>query len=277
MTEEEKKEFEEFLQWKAEKKKKEEEAKAQEEVKNLENTQDNKQKEEVGLWNQEFPKSSFQVEKNSISKQKTTSTQNNTQVEDSQKFEKIIIMLFAIILIVVAFLATCGKSVEKPAEKTPEEIAFSKQQDSIDKVEAAEYAKEKHRQDSIKRAERIELLKHTIRIKKAYISTPNSAGGVDATIIFKNVSNKTIKYFRWSGYPINAVGDPVSCTIRDYCESGGKATGPIKPGVTFGYGRCWECLWYNYSAKKLILTGAEIEYMDGSTISISKNELKYIR
>ena len=63
--------------------------------------------------------------------------------------------------------------------------------------------------DSIKKANRIDKVKHSIKIIKAYLSAPNSAGGVDAHFIWKNVSDKTIKYLTWSGYPINAVGDPV--------------------------------------------------------------------
>ena len=120
-------------------------------------------------------------------------------------------------------------------------------------------------------------VKHSVKILKAYLSSPNSAGGVDAHLVWKNVSKKTIKYLTWSGYPVNAVGDAVACEIRGRSESGGKVTGPIKPGTTYGYGYYWECLWYNYSAKKLVLTGINIEYMDGSTMRINKNELKYIR
>lgn len=70
---------------------------------------------------------------------------------------------------------------------------------------------------------------------------------------------------------------PVSCEVRGTLESGGKFTGPIKPGTTYGYGTYWDCLWYNYSAKKLVLTEINIEYMDGSSIHINKNELKYVR
>ena len=64
----------------------------------------------------------------------------------------------------------------------------------------------------------------------------------------EKMHNKTIKYLNWSGYPINAVGDPVSCEVRRTIEGGGKVTGPIKPGATYGYGTYWDCLWYNYSA-----------------------------
>lgn len=73
------------------------------------------------------------------------------------------------------------------------------------------------------------------------------------------------------------MGDPVSCEVRGTIEGGGTVTGPIKPGATDGYGTYWDCLWYNYSAKKLVLTDIYIEYMDDSSIHINSNELKYVR
>ena len=73
---------------------------------------------------------------------------------------------------------------------------------------------------------------------------------------------------------INAVGDPVSCTIRDYSEHGGRDTGPIRKGASGG--GSWDCVWYNWQAKKLILTKVEIEYMDGSALNIEGDELYLI-
>lgn len=262
MTEEEKKEFEEFLQWKAEKKKKEERAKAEQ--------SDVSTSEKITF-------SANHESKVDIDKKIAYSQENS---EESYSFySKVIAIIIGVVMIflIIVCIRTGNLTTGKTKKSTPEQVAFSKEQDSLAKVKELKLAQEKHRQDSIKRAARIELLKNTVRIKKAYLSSPNSAGGIDVTIVFKNVSNKTIKYFRWTGYPINAVGDPVSCTIRDYTESGGTATGPIKPGATYGYGKIWECVWYNYSAKKLILTEVNIEYMDGSSITIGKNELKYIR
>ena len=129
--------------------------------------------------------------------------------------------------------------------------------------------------DSIAKAERINAVKQTIRITSAYLGRPNSASGVDAYFYYRNLSEKTIKYLVWEGYPINAVGDRVSCEIRGYQDYRGKDTGPVKPGNSSG--GCWGCAWYNSTAKKLILTGIDIEYMDGSTFTIKENEMEYVR
>ena len=130
------------------------------------------------------------------------------------------------------------------------------------------------RKDSIRRAKRLKTIKNSIKITSYYLSSPNSASGVDANFYYKNLSDKTIKYLVWRGYPINAVGDPVSCTIRDYSEHGGRDTGPVRKGASGG--GSWDCVWYNWQAKKLILTKVEIEYMDGSTLNIEGDELYLI-
>lgn len=122
--------------------------------------------------------------------------------------------------------------------------------------------------------ERIKKLKKRIRITNAWLSSPNSAGGVDANVYYKNLSSKTIKYFEWSGYPINAVGDRVGCEIRGFDDFHGKDTGPVKPGHSGG--GCWSCAWYNYSARKLIITKVEITYMDGSSLKIKESDIPYI-
>lgn len=184
-------------------------------------------------------------------------------------------IVIATLLIILA--RRINKHNNSPATVAKENI---ENEDSIDASLAAQTETDEeaaYSLDSIRKADRIDQVKHSVKILKAYLSSPNSAGGVDAHLVWKNVSKKTIKYLTWSGYPINAVGDAVECEIRGVSESGGRVTGPIKPGTTYGYGKYWECLWYNYSAKKLVLTGIDIEYMDGSTMRINQNELKYIR
>lgn len=278
MTEEEKKEFEEFLEWKAEKKRKEEEdQKKQEEAEKQEKLDSpNPHVEE---------EKSEELDKKDDSSSKKIDSKGSE--EESSNFP-LPIKIIGILLVILFLFALIKNSIDQNSTSTNEsEIVYSKSENvssNVSKVDKekqksinAEKAAEKKKQDSIKRAERIDLLKHTIKIKKAYLSSPNSAGGVDAHFIWKNVSKKTVKYLNWSGYPINAVGDPVSCEVRRVTESGGMVTGPIKPGATYGYGTYWECLWYNYSAKKLVLTEINIEYMDGSYINISKDELKYVR
>ena len=249
MTEEEKKEFEEFLQWKAEKKQKEEEEEAERQAK---------------LVDQKcIAADQVRAEADIIDTPEPNNWENEKSKSDKLIQKGLFGLCIFILIALIALLATI--------DHTPKNEQVSATRENIQKDA------DSIRIDSIRKADRIDKVKHSIKIIKAYLSAPNSAGGVDAHLVWKNVSKKTIKYLTWSGYPINAVGDPVSCEIRRISESGGKVTGPIKPGATDGYDGCWECLWYNYSAKKLILTGIDIEYMDGSTMRINQNELKYIR
>lgn len=249
MTEEEKKEFEEFLQWKAEKKKKEE----------LEQSNANENLEQ---------------------KKEECSTHNNVNLNDKPhnsgsdvNFKPLLIgcgIIFVLILLLLISLNT-----SRIEEGNKQEMI----QDSLSTLEKEamdlQQAKEKAVKDSIQRIERIQALKKSVHITTARLSSPNSAGGCDATVYYKNISNKTIKYFDWTGYCINAVGDRVSCEIRGDDIYRGRDTGPVRPGKSSG-GQ-WDCIIYNWSARKLILTGVEIEYTDGSYLNISQDELKYIR
>lgn len=123
---------------------------------------------------------------------------------------------------------------------------------------------------------RILDLKNTIKIINVYTSEPNSASGVDIHTIWKNTSNKTIKYISFYWTPYNAVNDEVPCLIRGFKNWGGKVTGPIKPGQVYGYGRSWECLWYNNTIKRATLDKIEIEYMDGTSKIIEYYDIEYV-
>ena len=49
-------------------------------------------------------------------------------------------------------------------------------------------------------------------------------------------------------------------------------TGPLKPGrIDSGI---WECIIYDYSAKRLVVTGLTIVYMDGMKIKYNSEEVK---
>jgi hypothetical protein len=118
------------------------------------------------------------------------------------------------------------------------------------------------------------LVDSIIQITKASPETPNSVGGVDITIAGKNKSNKTIKYITFKVVPYNAVGDIVSCSIKDTKRFNGKITGPINSQETFsGY---WECAWYNYTIKSIVIEQIEIEYTDGSELIIRENQIPIV-
>ena len=167
-----------------------------------------------------------------------------------------------VVSMVLSLFASCTQSNNRNVND-PWVNERDQRQDSIERAE-----------DSIRQEERINLLKNSVKITKAWLSNPNSAGGVDANVYYKNLSDKTIKYFDWTGYPINAVGDRVGCEIRGYGEYRGRDTGPVKPKHTNG--GCWDCAWYNNTARKLVLTGIEITYMDGSSLTIQDDEISYV-
>ena len=125
-------------------------------------------------------------------------------------------------------------------------------------------------EDSLKVVE-LETFKKSIEIIKYYTSSPNSAGGVDCNIIWKNLSEKTVKYVRFTVVPYNEVNDRVKGE-HDYNGNGEKVaqvTGPVKSKQIYGNGNYWDCLWYNWTIDYMLIIGIEIEYLDGSVISTS--------
>ena len=123
---------------------------------------------------------------------------------------------------------------------------------------------------------KIDNFKKIIRIDNYYTCTPNCVGGVDFKIIFTNLSPKTIKYAHFKVVPYNAVGDIVSCSIKNDDVAYISVTGPIKQWSTHGYNWVWETVWYNSTITRSDLIEIEIEYMDGSEITIDKEYIPYV-
>ena len=113
-----------------------------------------------------------------------------------------------------------------------------------------------------------------IRIRRLWTSNPNSAGGVDLRVVWQNRSDKTVKYVSFSVEAYNGVGDPVTCSIRDYSEFSGRVTGPIRPGQWHGEGYSWENAWYNPSIVRGKLTNIRIEYTDGTTAEFAGDQAR---
>ena len=115
-----------------------------------------------------------------------------------------------------------------------------------------------------------EFYKDSIQIIKKYTSDPNSAGGVDLKIIWKNKSKRTIKYARFEVSAINAVDDEVYSEVEVYnTPKYAEVTGPIKPNQVHGYDTYWNCFWYNGTIQKCKIRSVELEYMDGSKIEFT--------
>lgn len=249
MTEEERKEFEEFLQWKADREKSQKSDEQSTEIKDNADTMDNNGNEPVSP---------------NVCDKKVEPQTDNSGLTGLI----VIVTIIAIFLLFIILIGTTGNNKQSEQTSFEDSIAVVADKPSSKPIFDA-------KKDSIERAERISKVKKTIKITSAYLGRPNSASGVDAYFYYKNLSDKTIKYLIWEGYPINAVGDRVDCEIRGYRSYRGRDTGPVKPGRSSG--GCWGCAWYNSTAKKLILTGIEIEYMDGSTFTIKEREIEYVR
>lgn len=135
-----------------------------------------------------------------------------------------------------------------------------------------------HKTDSIAhvtaKLEHIKTIKSTIRVTSCYLSAPNSASGCDANFYYVNKSGKTIKYLVFDASFKNAVGDLVTCDIRNDASFRGKDTGPVKDGRSSG--GTWDCVIYNWSAKKLVINSVDVEYMEGGNMTITGEDLKLI-
>ena len=111
-----------------------------------------------------------------------------------------------------------------------------------------------------------------LALSEARLHSPNSAGGCDYTIYYKNKSHKTIKYLYWTGDFYNDVEDRVYCEIRGSSSFTGKDTGPVATGEWNG--GTWDCVIYNWSASNVKLTNISVTYMDGSHASIGASDIK---
>ena len=106
-------------------------------------------------------------------------------------------------------------------------------------------------------------------------SAPNSAGGVDFEVSFTNSSEKTIKYITFYVTPYNAVSDPVASEIGGTVQAVLKGTGPFptSPRGREGlYELTWENVWYNKTIRLGQIDAVDIEYMDGSLISLTAQD-----
>lgn len=178
--------------------------------------------------------------------------------------------IYYLLLSLLVVFSSCESKAEKE-RKQQEAARIERKRFVNDSIKDETLKAAKAYQDSVKQAKHLKKVKNSIKITSYYLTSPNSANGVSAYFYYKNLSDKVIKYLVWTGYPINAVNDIVSCEIRGSSLFSGKDTGPVKKGGTGG--GYWDCAWYNYTAKKLVLEEINIEYMDGSTLCIKGDDL----
>ena len=123
------------------------------------------------------------------------------------------------------------------------------------------------------REKAIEEARNIIRVTKVDVSAPDSAGGVELYFNFINNSDKTIKYVYFAVTFYNSVGDEVSGkynygTINRCQDTGPFETGEGRTGTWWHWGD-----YYNWEIKSVKLVELSIEYMDGTTVTLTKDQV----
>lgn len=126
-----------------------------------------------------------------------------------------------------------------------------------------------------------------IRIENLRSVPPNSAGGVEVRLAWRNLSpTKTVKYATFEVVPYNAVDDSVESEIGGKILARLEDVGPVAPGKWSGVADGdsetasrfdtvdWENVWYNSTIVRVELRRVRIEYMDGSKVTIQGNALR---
>lgn len=220
-------------------------------------------------------------------------------------------------------------------EDTKAQTIAKQAQAEIDKIEAEKKAEEERKAaEAAKSME--ERIKDNIRIGGVVVDDINSADGVSIQILWRNESDKDIKYLRFSVTPYNAVGDKVSSSIGGRSTISCKITGPLPPSASLvntrllenefyylspansweyvsiyngtysysyydytsytsdGYSDFWkekyitksdminafqgskfDCVWYNNTITEIKINKVDIEYMDGTSFTVTEDEIKY--
>lgn len=103
---------------------------------------------------------------------------------------------------------------------------------------------------------------------------PNSAGGVNVEIVFKNISEQKLKYVFFDVVPYNNVDDMVECTVTGKSIRTIQITGPIKIDEKCPAVRTYKNVWWNSTIRRAEIVGIKVTYMDGSTESYDEQQSK---
>lgn len=115
--------------------------------------------------------------------------------------------------------------------------------------------------------ERISKVGSSILINSYDIDSINSAGGVDISIRFTNVSDKTIKYVKFDVIPYNRVYDITFSEIDGISKKTVTAVNFVKQYDT--YTANFKNVWYNDTISEIEITGIEIIYADNTKSYVS--------
>lgn len=113
---------------------------------------------------------------------------------------------------------------------------------------------------------------YPIKIDKLSVALPNGQGGRDLCIKWVNVSGKTIDKITFTTEAVNGMGKPAKCGRGGYSIYRASAIGPFDHGEGMDGSIVWESAWFNSTIEKANLIDVTIEYKDGKTEKIDKEE-----
>lgn len=111
----------------------------------------------------------------------------------------------------------------------------------------------------------MQIYHNGLYVSEKMMNGPDSAGGIDIQVHFKNNTNKIIKYVKFTFIAFNAVGDSVSCRVTNQSEKVGEFTGPLNPGAYSRSSLYYGKMFYDPSIVRVKVKKAVIEFMDGTT------------
>ena len=132
------------------------------------------------------------------------------------------------------------------------------------------------RQERIQRfspqADELKAMNLPLLIRTVNNERPNSAGGVNVSIHYYNISEAEIIYVRFRVVPYNRVNDVVNCTINRRSLVSLQSVGPHIPDYEsfenlIGRHGVWSNVWWNRSIDYILIDNIEVEFMDGTIIN----------
>lgn len=129
-------------------------------------------------------------------------------------------------------------------------------------------------QQSVKKETKEAIREKKLPLVVTHLDTasPNSVGGVDCTIVFRNLSDQKLKYVTFGVSAINAVGDHVKCEIRKSDLVNLKVTGPVSIDNFQPPINRWDNCWYNSSIREGRIVYIDVVFMDGTEKRYNKEE-----
>lgn len=108
----------------------------------------------------------------------------------------------------------------------------------------------------------------------SYDISKDSADGIEVSINFENIYNKTIKYVDFEVTPYNRVNDVAYSTIDGVSTKVIQAVDFIAPNES--YKAQWKPIWYNPTISYIKINSIKVTFLDNTTISVPKSNIEKV-